>query len=108
MPRSAILHSVRCRTSWTRGGGERKWKVVDPIATRETYRDLLVYAIAITGSEASLAVRLNVTVAELRNWLEGIADIPMGIFLGTVDVVVQATPEEISRSRAVLVTRTKL
>lgn len=67
-----------------------------------TSRDLLVYAWAIAGNERLLAERLRVKVPQVLNWTMGIEPVPPEIFLKAVDVVVGATPEDIRRSRRVL------
>ena len=67
-------------------------------SVRETYRNVLAYAVAMAGNDVLLAERLGVNVLQLRNWISGIERIPVEIFLKTVDVVIAATPEEIRRS----------
>jgi DNA-binding transcriptional regulator YdaS (Cro superfamily) len=69
---------------------------------KETYRSTLTYAASIAGSERALAARLNVPFPLLANWLSGLETTPADIFLRAVDVVLAATPEEISRSRKLL------
>ena len=81
---------------------------MDAAQNRETYRQTLVYALAIAGNEITLAVRLDVTVPQLQIWLGGIADIPTEVFLRAVDVVVAATTEEIARSRSILNHHTRI
>ena len=66
---------------------------------RETYRNTVREALAIVGSEDVLAVRLKVTRAELRQWIEGELDVPTSAFLDAVDIVVQAKVQEISGDR---------
>lgn len=67
-----------------------------------TYRDLLTYACAIAGNERLLAERLGVELPQVLNWTMGIDQVPAAIFLKAVDIVSAATPEEIRRSREVL------
>ncbi|MEA3195153.1 MAG: hypothetical protein QOD26_3486 [Betaproteobacteria bacterium] len=45
---------------------------------------------------------MKVPVPLLVNWLSGIEEVPADIFLTAVDVVLSATPDEISRSRSLL------
>ena len=73
-------------------------------AAPDTYRDTLLYAMAIAGSERALAERLQVKVALLATWLSGIEPIPYAVFLKAVDVVVNSTAADISRSRQLLTT----
>jgi hypothetical protein len=70
---------------------------------KETYRITLTYAASIAGSERALAARLNVPFPLLANWLAGLEETPGDIFLRAVDVVLAATPEEISKSRELLI-----
>ena len=65
----------------------------------KTYRDVLIYALGIVGSEQLLAKRLGVKPQQVLNWTNGIEPVPAEIFLKTVDVVVSATPEDVQRSR---------
>ena len=74
---------------------------------RETYRNTLSYALAIAGGEMALAVRLRVTVAKLRDWLEGLEPVPDAAFLDAVDVIVRAAPADIARARELLQQRRK-
>jgi DNA-binding transcriptional regulator YdaS (Cro superfamily) len=69
---------------------------------RETYRNTLRYALSIVGSELALAVRLRVTAAKLKSWLDGTETVPTSAFLDAVDIVVGATPMEMARSREAL------
>ena len=68
----------------------------------ETYRNVLIYAMAIVGNERLLAERLGVKPQQVLNWTNGIEPVPAKIFLKTIDVVATATPEDIQRSRQVL------
>ena len=69
---------------------------------RATYRSTLTYALAIAGGEVELAKTLGVMVPQLENWLNGVDDIPDRVFLAAVDVIVQSSPEALSRSRLLL------
>lgn len=71
-------------------------------AAPDTYRDTLLYAMAIAGSERALAERLQVRVGMISTWRFGIEPVPHAVFLKAVDVVLNATPAEISRSRQLL------
>ena len=71
-------------------------------SVRETYRNVLIYAMAIVGDERLLAERLGVSPQQVLNWTNGIEPVPAVIFLKTVDVVVTATPGDIRRSKQVL------
>ena len=66
---------------------------------RDTYRSTVREALAIVGSEDALALRLKVTRAELRQWIDGELDVPTSAFLDAVDIVVQAKVQEISGNR---------
>ena len=70
-------------------------------SVRETYRNILIYAVAIVGNERLLAERLGVNPQQIHNWTNGIDPVPVEIFLKTVDAVASATPEDIRRSRQV-------
>jgi len=71
-------------------------------SVRETYRSILIYAMAMVGNELLLAERLGVHPQQVLNWANGVEPVPAQIFLKIVDVVVAATPEDIRRSRQVL------
>jgi hypothetical protein len=68
----------------------------------ETYRNVLIYAMAMVGNERLLAERLGVNPQQVLDWTNGIEPVPAAIFLKTIDVVVAATPEDIRRSKQVL------
>ena len=70
--------------------------------SREIYRRTLAYAITIAGSEGQVAILLNVTAPQLRNWQDGIEEIPLKVFLEAVDIITMATPEQIAHSRELL------
>ena len=70
-------------------------------SVRETYRNILIYATAIVGSEQLLAERLGVNPQQVLKWTNGTESVPAEIFLKAVDVVATATPEDIRRSRQV-------
>lgn len=57
---------------------------------RETYRNALQEALAISGSEVNLCVRLCVTTGTLTAWLNGSVPIPDSIFLDAVDIITVA------------------
>ena len=63
------------------------------------YRDTLFYALALAGSESELARQLNVTVAQVQQWLGGGDDIPEWIFQRTIDVITASSRQAIWRSR---------
>jgi DNA-binding transcriptional regulator YdaS (Cro superfamily) len=54
------------------------------------------------GDELALAVRLGITPAKLKSWLDGSEPVPASAFLDAVDIIVGATPTEIARSREAL------
>ncbi len=72
------------------------------MSDRDTYRDTLLYALAIAGSERELAEQLRVTVPEVKNWLDGVDDIPDRIFQAALDVVIRSSRQAIRRSRGML------
>jgi DNA-binding transcriptional regulator YdaS (Cro superfamily) len=69
---------------------------------RDTYHDTLAYAVAIAGSERQLARQLRVSVVQLKNWLSGAEEIPEQAFHAALDVVIESSPQAISRSRELL------
>ena len=69
---------------------------------REAYRKTLEYALAIAGSELVLSVRLKVPAGKLKNWLQGIEEIPDRAFLDAIDIISASTPEDIARSRGAI------
>jgi len=72
------------------------------MSDRDTYRDTLLYAVAIAGSERELAGQLRVTVAEVEDWLDGVDAIPERIFHAALDVVIGSSRQAIGRSRGML------
>ena len=78
------------------------------MSNNEIYRSTMTYAVAIAGSERLLAERLGVKVPELVNWMMGVDQIPTDVFLSAVDVVLNATAEDIRRSREILIQRQSL
>ena len=72
------------------------------MSDRDTYRDTLLYAVAIVGSERELAGQLRVTVAEVEDWLDGVDAIPERIFHAALDVVIGSSRQAIGRSRGML------
>jgi len=72
------------------------------MSDRDTYRDTLLYALAIAGSERTLAEQLRVTVPEVEDWLNGVDDIPERIFQAALDVVIGSSRQAIGRSRGML------
>ena len=77
-------------------------------SVHETYRNILIYALAMVGNERVLAERLGVTAKQILEWTNGAEPVPAEIFLKTVDVVANAAPEEIRRSRHVVTTNGNL
>ena len=69
---------------------------------RQTYRDTLMYAIAIAGGELELARHLGVALPQLRMWLDGVDAIPDRIFFAAIDVVIGSSRDAIARSRELL------
>ena len=53
----------------------------------DTYRVALIRAAEILGGPAPLARRLQVSVAELGRWLEGLDRPSLGTFLKVVDIL---------------------
>jgi hypothetical protein len=81
------------------GGQQNGELYLRAVKQRDTYRNILQYALAIAGSEPALAVRLRAPIVRLRLWLDGGVPIPDTAFLDAVDLVVSATRTEIARSR---------
>ena len=67
-------------------------------SVRETYRNTLIYAMRLAGSERLLAESLGVTPQQILDWTNGIEPVPAAIFLRTVDIVVASTPADIRRT----------
>ncbi len=59
-------------------------------------RRTLQRALAIVGSRAALARKLRVPRDELASWLKGDDVPPTAVFLGAVDIVVQALDADLS------------
>ena len=72
------------------------------MTTRDTYRNTLIYALAIAGSQLQLAQLLGVKVPQIVNWLNGVDDISDPVFFRLIDVIAQSSPNAISRSRGLL------
>jgi hypothetical protein len=62
------------------------------MTSNETYRNTLRYALALAGGEVALAARLNVSVVQIRNWLEGVEPVTDDTFLRVLDVVIYTSP----------------
>src|SRR5258705_1026829 len=62
------------------------------MSDRDTYRDTLLYALAIAGSERGLAEQLRVTVPEGKKWLDGVDAIPGPKFPAGLDAVIDTSP----------------
>jgi hypothetical protein len=67
--------------------------------SQQSYRRTLRYAEAIAGGEAQLAARLHVSVATMSSWSAGGQDIPDAVFLSAVDIICEASEDEIRRAR---------
>jgi len=67
--------------------------------SQQSYRRTLRYAEAIAGGVERLASRLCVSSATLQAWSEGWEEIPDSIFLSSVDLICNASDEEIRRAR---------
>lgn len=73
-----------------------------------TYRTTMQYALTLVEGEMALAARLDVKIGTIRNWLDGITPIPDRIFLRTVDIIVEASKDDIARMRTKLANGPKL
>ena len=71
----------------------------DSVDSQQSYRRTLRYAEAIAGGVEPLASRLRVSSATLQAWSEGWQEIPDSIFLSSVDLICNASGEEIRRAR---------
>ena len=69
---------------------------------RDTYRDTLLYALAIAGGERELAGHLRVTLRQVKDWLDGVDSIPDCVFDAALDLVIESSPLAIFRSRGFL------
>ena len=67
--------------------------------SQQTYRRTLGYAEAIAGGVEPLASRLRVSSSKLQAWLDGLLDIPDSIYLAIVDVICDASSDELLRAR---------
>jgi hypothetical protein len=54
---------------------------------RSVRAETLRRAAEIAGSEEALALLIRVTPSHLALWLEGVSDVPDGVFLRAVDIV---------------------
>jgi hypothetical protein len=71
-----------------------------PVENQDNYRKTLLYAEALAGSPAQLARLLSVDSRRLSMWFRGTEPIPEGVFLKLVDIVLDATREDVERSRS--------
>ena len=62
---------------------------------------LLARAAEILGSEEALCHRLHVSPARLRIWRGGLTDLPVGVFLVLVDIVLRDDVARASEDRRV-------
>jgi len=69
------------------------------VQSQASYRRSLRYAEAIAGGPERLASRLHVSSASVSAWACGWNDIPDAIFLCAVDIICDATDDEIRRAR---------
>jgi hypothetical protein len=69
---------------------------------REVHRTTVLYALSIAGSERRLCELLGTTLPKLANWLDGVEPVPADVFLKAVEVVLNATAEDIRLSRETL------
>jgi DNA-binding transcriptional regulator YdaS (Cro superfamily) len=69
------------------------------VGTQENYRNSLRYAESIAGGRAQLALRLGVRPEEIDAWARGARPIPDTVFLTLVDIILEATPEQIDKAR---------
>ena len=67
--------------------------------SQQNYRRTLRYAEAISGGIESLAAILHVSTATVSAWSAGWEDIPDAIFLSTVDIVCEASEDDLQRAR---------
>ena len=67
--------------------------------SQQNYRRTLRYAEAISGSAELLAVRLHVSAATVSSWSAGWEDIPDTAFLTAVDIICDASEDELQRAR---------
>ena len=57
----------------------------------DTYRVTLARAAELLGGPAALATRLQVSMADLLRWLEGLDRPSLGTFLKVVDILVEGS-----------------
>ena len=67
--------------------------------SQHSYRRTLRYAEAITGGPEKLAKRLHVSSATVSAWSAGWEEIPDAVFLSTVDIICEASDDDIRRAR---------
>jgi hypothetical protein len=58
---------------------------------------ILLRALEIAGSSEQLARKLRAEQADLNSWLAGRAEVPDGVFLKVVDLVLAETPHRGAR-----------
>ena len=68
-------------------------------ADQDTKRAALGYLVALIASLDRAAARLSVKVAELRALLTGHGDVPEGMFLEAVEMLLRATADERAAAR---------
>ena len=67
--------------------------------SQQSYRRTLRYAEALAGGPEPLAFRLGVSPARLAAWSAGFDRIPDAIFLTAVDIICDASDDDLQRAR---------
>ena len=66
--------------------------------SQKNYRRALEYAETLAGGGEALASRLRVSTSKLQVWVAGLEEIPDAIYLAIVDVIYEASDEELQRA----------
>lgn len=72
------------------------------MSARDANQKTLLQACAIVGDETRLAQVLGVPVPQVVEWLVGTTEIPTGIFLRAIDIVLGNTRRQVQDQRALL------
>jgi hypothetical protein len=66
---------------------------------RAVYRETLVRAAEMVGGTRALCARLGVRMVQLDSWLRGDRRLPVHIFLGAVDIVMDSAMDRFFTSQ---------
>ena len=72
------------------------------MGTRDTYQKALIQACIVAGDETALAAKLGVPVMTVVDWLLGEKQVPVDMFLRTVDILLASNKQHIEDTRALI------